>query len=149
MSKNISRIGNRWTVNECLQLQREFELLNMSIDQIAEKHRRTPNAIMFKLNQEGFADYNSLRSMYDSNKYMAEVEQSELDDLEVQNDLELDDSEEELDDSDFEQDNEYNNFNDMKQQFLRLEKKVMVLTEMFLNNRKGNTVNKSIHSFLS
>jgi hypothetical protein len=59
-----SRFRNRWTVNECLQLQREFELLQMSIDDIALKHQRTPNAIMFKLDQEGFADYNELYSNY-------------------------------------------------------------------------------------
>ena len=54
-----TRNGKRWTVNECLQLQREFELLNLTINEIANKHQRTPNAIMFKLSHEGFADYNS------------------------------------------------------------------------------------------
>jgi len=58
------RIGNKWTVNEVLSLQREFELLGWDIDQIAEKHGRTANAIMFKLDQEGFADYNVLNSNY-------------------------------------------------------------------------------------
>ena len=58
------RFGNRWTINECLQLQREFELLELSIDEIAVLHQRTPNAIMFKLNQEGFADYTVLYSNY-------------------------------------------------------------------------------------
>jgi hypothetical protein len=58
------RIGNKWTVNEVLSLQREFELLGWDIDQIAEKHGRTANAIMFKLDQEGFADYNVLYSNY-------------------------------------------------------------------------------------
>jgi hypothetical protein len=57
---SFKRTGKRWTVNECLQLQREFELLEMSIDDIAIKHQRTPNAIMHKLDQEGFADYNVL-----------------------------------------------------------------------------------------
>lgn len=59
-----NRIGNKWTVNEVLSLQREFELLGWDIDQIAEKHGRTANAIMFKLDQEGFADYNVLYSNY-------------------------------------------------------------------------------------
>ena len=58
------RFGNRWTVNECLQLQREFELLQLSVDEISKIHQRTPNAIMFKLDQEGFADYNVLYSNY-------------------------------------------------------------------------------------
>jgi len=59
-----NRIGNKWTVNEVLSLQREFELLGWDIDQIAEKHGRTANAIMYKLDQEGFADYNVLHSIY-------------------------------------------------------------------------------------
>ena len=61
---NRNRVGNRWTINEILTLQREFELLGWDIDQIADKHGRTPNAIMFKLDQEGFADYNVLYSNY-------------------------------------------------------------------------------------
>ena len=59
-----SRCGNRWTINELLALQREFELLGWDIDQIAEKHQRTANAIMFKLDHEGLADYNILYSNY-------------------------------------------------------------------------------------
>jgi hypothetical protein len=61
---SYKRFRNRWNVNECLQLQREFELLQMPIDDIALKHQRTPNAIMLKLDQEGFADYNVLYSKY-------------------------------------------------------------------------------------
>jgi len=53
-----NRIGNKWSVNEVLSLQREFELCGLDIDQIAEKHGRTSSAIMFKLNQEGLAYYN-------------------------------------------------------------------------------------------
>jgi hypothetical protein len=59
-----NRIGNKWTVNEVLSLQREYELLGWDIDQIAEKHGRTANAIMYKLDQDGFADYNVLFSNY-------------------------------------------------------------------------------------
>lgn len=58
------RNGNKWTVNELLSLQREFELLGWNVEQIANKHERTPHAIMFKLDSEGFADYNSLYSNY-------------------------------------------------------------------------------------
>jgi hypothetical protein len=59
-----NRFGKRWTINECLQLQREYELLGWSIDRIAEKHQRTPNAIMFKLDEEKLADYNTLYNNY-------------------------------------------------------------------------------------
>jgi hypothetical protein len=61
---NRNRVGNRWTVNEVLSLQREFELLGWDIDQIADKHGRTPEGIMNKLDREGFADYNVLYSNY-------------------------------------------------------------------------------------
>ena len=57
-----TRSGFRWSVNEVLTLQREFELLGLTIDEIAQKHNRTTNAIIFKLDQEGFADYNELYS---------------------------------------------------------------------------------------
>jgi TATA-binding protein-associated factor Taf7 len=62
----LNRHRNRWTVNEVLELQREYELLNWTIDDIATKHQRTPNAIMHKLNQEGIADYNVLYSNYEN-----------------------------------------------------------------------------------
>jgi len=54
--KSNNRNGNKWTVNEVLSLQREFELCGLNVDQIAEKHGRTPTSIMFKLDQEGFTD---------------------------------------------------------------------------------------------
>jgi len=50
------RAGNKWTVNELLSLQREYELLEMSIQQIAAKHERSITAILFKLETEGFID---------------------------------------------------------------------------------------------
>jgi hypothetical protein len=54
------RNGYKWNINECLRLQREYELLNLSVDEIATLHQRTPNSIMFKLDQEGLACYNTL-----------------------------------------------------------------------------------------
>ena len=49
-----TRHGNRWTVSELLSLQREYELLEWTIQQIAEKHQRSVNSILFKLEREGF-----------------------------------------------------------------------------------------------
>lgn len=75
----MNRAGFKWTVNEILSLQREFELLGMTIDEIALKHQRTPNAIMFKLDQEGFADYNVLYSNYhDLNARMPVLKSDDL-----------------------------------------------------------------------
>ena len=54
--EKCKRFRNRWTIKECLDLQREFELLKLSIDEIALRHKRTPNAIMLKLDEQNFAD---------------------------------------------------------------------------------------------
>jgi hypothetical protein len=59
-----SRAGFKWSINEILSLQREFELLGWDINQIADKHKRSPHAIIHRLDQEGFADYNVLYSSY-------------------------------------------------------------------------------------
>ena len=47
-----ARNGNKWTVNELLSLQREYELLEWTIQQIAVKHQRTKRAILFRLESE-------------------------------------------------------------------------------------------------
>jgi hypothetical protein len=48
------RHNNRWTIPELLTLQRDYELLEMTITEIAEKHERTVNAILCKLQSEEF-----------------------------------------------------------------------------------------------
>jgi len=50
----MSRYGNRWTVNEVLSLQREYELLEWSVQKIADKHKRSVMSIIYKLHAEGF-----------------------------------------------------------------------------------------------
>ena len=54
------RHANKWTVNECLSLNREFELLKLTMPEIALRHGRTVNAIMFKIQAEGWATFNDL-----------------------------------------------------------------------------------------
>jgi TATA-binding protein-associated factor Taf7 len=112
-----NRNGYKWSVNEVLSLQREFELLGMSIDLIAERHGRTANAIMYKLDQEKFADYNVLYSNYynlklsESKSKMKQIIQEEKEEKEEKEDKEDDDDdtyidEEEEDESDPECDTE-------------------------------------------
>ena len=60
-----SRVNKKWTVNELLSLQREYELLEMDIFDIALKHKRTTNAILYKLNDEGLIDDFSEARGYD------------------------------------------------------------------------------------
>jgi hypothetical protein len=46
----------KWNVNELLSLQREYELLEMTIQDIADRHERTVDAILYRLCQEGFIE---------------------------------------------------------------------------------------------
>jgi len=48
------RNGNRWTISEIIRLQREYELLELTVQQIAQKHQRSTRAILCKLEAEGF-----------------------------------------------------------------------------------------------
>ena len=104
-----SRSGYRWTINEILSLQREFELLGLSIDEIAERHKRTPLAILYKLDQENFADvFNN--NLY--NKYF-DTDKEEVDDLNLHldtnddvSDIYSDSDEEYVDGADDEEDDE-------------------------------------------
>jgi TATA-binding protein-associated factor Taf7 len=68
------RNGNRWTVNELLSLQREYELLEWTVQQIAEKHQRTERAILFRLESEGIiTSWNAARG-FDMESYKASIE---------------------------------------------------------------------------
>jgi hypothetical protein len=117
---DYKRFGNRWTINECLQLQREYELLELSIDAIAERHHRTPNAIMLKLDSEGLADYCVLYSNYKICKQQEEDEEQEGEDDEEEGG---------------EQDQEMS----LKLQVLNLEKKVNQLTELLMKQNKNTS----------
>ena len=82
------RSGNKWNVCELLALQREYELLEMNIQEIAAKHGRTVKAILFKLESEGFiSNWVSARGYSDadletiSNKDSSDEECSEVDKL--------------------------------------------------------------------
>jgi len=46
----------KWNVNELLSLQREYELLEMTIQDISDKHDRTIVAILYRLQEEGFIE---------------------------------------------------------------------------------------------
>lgn len=51
-----TRHGNKWTTTEILALQREYELLELSIPEIARRHKRSITSILCKLECEGFTD---------------------------------------------------------------------------------------------
>ena len=80
---SANRHGFRWNINECLRLQREFELLQLDLFEIASLHGRTVNAIMWKLDAEGLASYDDLCNQYYSNKLNNLVTDDEDDDEDV------------------------------------------------------------------
>ena len=140
------RANARWTVNECLRLEREFDLLELSIQEIAELHERSPNAIMYKLDAENIADYNDVyqnrqqKLKVDTN-YEEDVDNSENADGESDtNDSEYNDeaSEEDINDNEEDindngsEDSEYDRYN-IKQQIKLLTKHVKNLTGIVYN----------------
>jgi hypothetical protein len=144
------RFGKRWNINECIQLQREFELLKLSIDDIAEKHQRTPGAIMGRLAYEGLADYNFLYESYynlNSTVPLANVvgnddeddnsSDSHDDDQDNSSDYQEDDD----NSSDYQEEAQVNecDVDDLKRHVFRLEKKVNELTQLILNENKTKT----------
>jgi hypothetical protein len=91
------RHANKWTVNECLSLNREFELLKLTMPEIALRHGRTVNAIMFKIQAEGWATFNDLYVQ----TYGAYTEENDLAlKSGVENDVSDSESEASLDDED-------------------------------------------------
>jgi predicted nucleic acid-binding Zn-ribbon protein len=127
-----SRIGNRWTVNECLQLQREYELLELSIDEIAARHSRTPNAIMFKLDQEGFADYNTLYHKFMQVPATFQIQMEPPIQMEQENTT-----------------NSYDSNEDLRKQIKRMKKQISALTKMFAQqNTNTSTSSSSMNAFL-
>ena len=104
------RSGFKWTVNECLRLHREFELLNLPVEEIALLHQRSPYAIMYKLDSEGIADFNELYQQTYPNE-----ESSTVDDDASESEAELEDAE------------DYDRYN-LKQQVRILTKQLSKLT---------------------
>ena len=51
--KTLNRYGKKWSINEGLSLQREYELLELTVQDIALIHRRSVKSIVYKLEQEG------------------------------------------------------------------------------------------------
>ena len=129
------RTGFKWTINECLRLQREFELLNLPVEEIALLHQRSPYAIMYKLDSEGLADFNELYQQTYPNEKSSTVDddasesEAELEDAEES--YQDDASESEADDADADEEEsdeeEYNRY-DMKQQVRILTKQLSNLT---------------------
>jgi len=133
-----TRNRKRWTINECIELQREYELLELSIDEIAMKHKRTPKAIMFRLDHEGFADYNVLHSKYNNlDLNTTSVEET----LKITEDNYHDKEEnEENEENEKNEENDKNDKNDddLKAHIIRLQKQISTLTQLFMMQNKNS-----------
>ena len=103
MRNGNMRNGNKWTVNEVLALQREYELLEWTIQEISVKHKRSIGSILFKLTAEGFIpSWNDARG-YNMEDYAVSVLcQGALCD----NDYDNDDDEDYVDEEDDEDDDD-------------------------------------------
>ena len=150
------RANTKWTVNECLRLEREFDLLGLSVQEIAELHERSPNAIMYKLDYEGIADYNDIFQNRQEKTYKieeasevgSEAEDSDYDETEEDNNNEEDADEAVSEsDNDNDNDNEYEmyNFGQHIKQISKLTKQVAYLTKIVYDVFTANNTTKSFH----
>ena len=116
----------KWNITELLSLQREYQLLEMTIQDISERHGRTIPSILYRLQQEGFIetwiDARGYQEFSKTQKYLVgsldsgekllfvvgaviEDDEDDLDSDYVEEDEEYivdDEEEEEEDDSDYE-----------------------------------------------
>ena len=110
---NAWRNGYKWSVNECLRLEREYDLLELSVPEMAILHKRTINAIMFKLQAEGLDTYNNLYfKTYGSDFINEQIDKlnnlcSTKEDEDLDEDEELDEDDDEEEDDDDDDDDEY------------------------------------------
>ena len=49
---NYSRHNKKWGINEILALEREYSLLELPINDISIRHKRTPFSILLRLQKE-------------------------------------------------------------------------------------------------
>jgi hypothetical protein len=127
----MSRHYKRWNVNEELKLQREYELLHMTIQKIAITHKRTEEAILCKLQKEGF-----IHAWNEATGY-SEYEKA-LNDFVNLSYYQVDEEEEEEEEAEAEDNNNFivinNNKNDQRLWTVINEIKSMVSALLYIKN---------------
>ena len=126
------RTGKPWTINECLQLQREHELLEWSINDIAIKHKRTPNAIMYKIVKEEFEN-SDLLSSYLFCKNEEQEQEQEQQKQKKSNDTDSDKSSDKEDD-----------LNELKNHVKSLENKMLTIIELLVSQCQNKNAASSL-----
>lgn len=86
----------KWNINELIALQREYELLGLTIQEIAIKHKRSVKAILCKLEQENF-----IRNWNEANGFAEYAESNReldyyVDDIDIRGDDDDDDDDNDL-----------------------------------------------------
>lgn len=66
---SYKRNGNKWTINEILTLQREYELLELTVQEMSIRHQRSETAILYRLESEGFIECWAEVKGFDSDEY--------------------------------------------------------------------------------
>jgi hypothetical protein len=154
MSKQPSRHFLRWNVNEVLRLQREYELLEMSVADIAKLHNRSINAIVCKLVSEGFVDcWENARGYAQSELIQEAIKNG---DLVMESCMDSDDESEASFDEDDSDDEDYNDDEDeeysesLVQMNKRLQQRVEQLESVIASMRKVKTApkRKPLRSYL-
>ena len=105
---SYKRSGNRWTINELISLQREYELLEWTVGQISEKHQRSVEAILYKLESEGFISSWNVARGFNTEQYQSSCTKNvQLDLQEALDDEDEDEDEETVLDDCAAEDSEY------------------------------------------
>ena len=87
----------KWNINEIIALQREYELLKLSIQEIANTHQRSIRSILCKLEQENF-----IKNWNEAKGFKDYVERTpELEYIRDYDDDDDDDDEEEYDEEEY------------------------------------------------
>ena len=117
------RNGKRWTVNECLQLQREYELLQLSIEDIASLHQRTTNAIIYKLELEGFMQrtekINQENNIFENKDTLGNIDKDSIDD---------------------DNDDDSGSPESLKQHINRLEQQISILSKLIMSQYSNKAI---------
>lgn len=79
MTHYCLRAGNKWTIPELIALQREYELLELTVQEIAQRHKRSVFAIVARLESEGLVEIGTLARGDDVNED-ASVDSESVDD---------------------------------------------------------------------
>jgi len=112
----------KWTINEVLALHREYDLLGLSINEIALRHKRKPGAIVYKLINENMIceeeddDFDTTESIEDT-AHLYESDDEELE-QELDEEIEEDGGQDEGEDEEIDEDEGEDEDEELEQQDL-------------------------------